>query len=209
MNCALCLRDAPLCRSHIIPEFLYEPIYDESHRLKILSTLPERPTMFKQKGIWEKLLCERCEQRLSVWEGYASKALFGGEYTSSPRHGRLTKISGLDYKKLKLFQLSTLWRAGVSSHELFSAVKLGPHQELLRAMLFEGEPGPPNRYGCVMFGIEHNGEALKGVLIPPKSTHIQGHKGDVPRSGVRRQPGQVEIHMLSAALPTSESEQYR
>ena len=132
--------------------------------------------MFKQKGIWEKLLCEQCEQKLSVWEGYASKALFGGEYTRSPRHGRLMKISGLDYKKLKLFQLSILWRAGVSSHELFSAVKLGPHQEFLRAMLFEGEPGPPNRYGCVMFGIEHNGEALKGVLIPPKSTHIQGHK---------------------------------
>jgi hypothetical protein len=33
--------------------------------------------------------------------------------------------------------------------------------------------------------------------------------GDVPRSGVSRQPGQVEIHMLSAALPTSESAQYR
>ena len=132
--------------------------------------------MFKQKGIWEKLLCEQCEQKLSVWEGYASKALFGGEYIRSPRHGRLTKISGLDYKKLKLFQLSILWRAGVSSNELFSAVQLGPHQEILREMLLKDNPGLPNRYGCVMFAIEENGELFNGVLIPPRKTHIQGHK---------------------------------
>ena len=61
MNCALCLREAALCRSHIIPEFLYEPIYDDKHRLKLLSVIPEQPTTYKQKGIWEKLLCEACE----------------------------------------------------------------------------------------------------------------------------------------------------
>ena len=28
-QCALCLNVAPLCDSHIIPELLYKPMYDE------------------------------------------------------------------------------------------------------------------------------------------------------------------------------------
>ena len=35
------------------------------------------------------------------------------------------------------------------------------------------------------------------------------HGGDVPRRGVSRQPGQAEVHMLSAALPTAEWGEYR
>lgn len=34
-------------------------------------------------------------------------------------------------------------------------------------------------------------------------------EGDVPRSGVSRQPGQAEIHMLSVPLRAAESAQYR
>jgi hypothetical protein len=37
MPCALCLQEVELRRSHIIPKFLYETLYDDKHRLQVLS----------------------------------------------------------------------------------------------------------------------------------------------------------------------------
>ena len=62
MKCRLCLKEKPIQNSHIIPEFLYKPLYDNLHRFKSLSTLPEIKIEYKQKGIREKLLCRDCEQ---------------------------------------------------------------------------------------------------------------------------------------------------
>ena len=33
MSCRLCKNDEPLQNSHVIPEFLYGPSYDEKHRI--------------------------------------------------------------------------------------------------------------------------------------------------------------------------------
>jgi len=32
MVCRLCQKEKPLVQSHVIPEFLYRPLYDEKHR---------------------------------------------------------------------------------------------------------------------------------------------------------------------------------
>lgn len=144
MRCALCLKDAELCRSHVIPEFLYESLYDEKHRLHVLSVLPDQPNWREQKGLRERLLCEACEQLLSPWERYASLVLKGGVPLAYRREGNVVFISGLDYRQFKLFQLSVLWRAGISSLPFFSKVKLGKHAETLRKCLLTGNPGSLN-----------------------------------------------------------------
>jgi hypothetical protein len=78
-RCALCQQDRELCASHIIPEFFYKPVYDEKHRFYTFSTDPadevEGP---EQKGLREHLLCKDCEGKLSAWEGYARKVIYGG-----------------------------------------------------------------------------------------------------------------------------------
>ena len=113
MVCALCRRDRPLRRSHIYPEWIYKPLYDEKRRLEILSVVPEGRNEFKQKGLRENLLCDDCEQKISVWEGYARSIFVQPtkplEYR---REGAMIQVLGLDYAKLKLFELSILWRAG-------------------------------------------------------------------------------------------------
>ena len=48
--CRLYLRDTNLIDSHIIPEFMYKPLYNEEHRFNILgrnAVVQKRPT----KGI--------------------------------------------------------------------------------------------------------------------------------------------------------------
>ena len=158
-SCALCHRRQKLRDSHIIPEFLYTSLYDDKHRFHEMSVIPEQNNSLHQKGVREPLLCAECEGLFSEWERYASLVLKGGVELSYRREGSLIYIGGLDYAKFRLFQLSVLWRAGVSSLPFFDAVGLGKHAEILRQLLLRGDPGRPFRYGCLMFGIKVEDEA--------------------------------------------------
>jgi hypothetical protein len=128
MKCALCLLERDLRRSHIFPEFFYKPMYNEGRYFQI-STNPSQKIIPRQKGIWETLLCQKCEGRLSQLEDYARRVLYGGTEISITQHPGKIIIHDLDYTRFKLFQMSLLWRAGVSKRPEFKNVSLGPHEE--------------------------------------------------------------------------------
>jgi hypothetical protein len=179
MTCALCLQDKLLRNSHIYPEWIYKPLYDEKRRLEILSIVPDGRNELKQKGMRQQLLCDDCEQKISVWEGYA-RAIFVApdrpiEYE---REGAMLQVRGLDYAKLKLFELSILWRAGVSTLPFFEKVQLGAvHEEQLRRQLLASDPGGPDRYGALMFGLKvgEMAETLQ-VIAEPRPVRSHGVK---------------------------------
>jgi hypothetical protein len=175
MPCTLCRAPQQLKNSHIIPEFLYEPLYDEIHRFHVLSIIPGQDNSLKQKGIREPLLCETCEQRFSVWERYVSLVLKGGIEITYRREGNLVYASGLDYVKFRLFQLSILWRASVSSHQFFENICLGRHQETLRRLLLPEDPGISSRYGCLMFGLKFENKAFTQFIMQPGRLKLSGH----------------------------------
>lgn len=164
-----------LRRSHIIPEFLYQTLYDDKQRLQVLSIIPDQPNWREQKGLREQLLCDACEQKFSVRERYASLVLKGGLPVSYRREGNTVFVGGLDYRQFKLFQLSVLWRAGVSSLPFFEKVQLGKHAEILRQLLLAGDPGDPERYGCFMFGLKYEAEAFTGLIMQPGKVRLNGH----------------------------------
>jgi len=109
MPCALCRRDRKLCKSHIIPRFLYAKMFEGGQKAYLLSTDGnERPKKVPD-GAYEKLLCQECETRFSIWENYAKRVIFGGEPILPPKRTPLGIIfRGLDYQQFKLFQLSML-----------------------------------------------------------------------------------------------------
>lgn len=150
-ECRLCLQEAELRNSHVIPEFVYTAlgVYDEKHRFCAFSTDPNVRVDTHQKGLREKLLCDTCEGRLNVWETYAKKVLFGGVALDVEGDEQLGAIAhGVDYEKFKLFAMSLLWRASVSTLETFENVTLGPHEDKLRRLLLVGDAGERWRYGC-------------------------------------------------------------
>lgn len=178
--CALCLNDvAQLRQSHIIPEFFYKRIYDDKHRFQVFSHRKNGPIMrVQQNGLREDLLCPACECLLSGWEGYTTRALFGGLELSSRDCGDYMEYTGLDYAKFKLFQMSMLWRMGLASKPGFDNVKLGArHLERLRSMLYASDPGEPFEYGCWMAAISSEIKTLSQVLFAPTATprKVQGH----------------------------------
>lgn len=149
-TCKLCERDnVELLDSHVLPEFLYDDVYDPKHRLQSVPATGK--PRFEQKGLRERLLCEDCEKRLNIFETYSAPIIRQMQQSTIPKMvDNPTIISGVDYGKFKLFLMSLLWRTGIASDEMWEQVKLGPHQEKLRKMLLAADPGKPHQYGCIV-----------------------------------------------------------
>jgi hypothetical protein len=166
-SCRLCGAKGALRKSHLIPEWLYRPLYDEIHRYHVINAAPFTSRRFEQKGLRERLLCQTCETKFSVYEGYARGVLFGGQKITVVKHSDGIELRDLDYAKLKLFQLSLLWRAGVARQEFFSQVNLNSHEEPLRKMLLAGNPGKYLEYGSVLIPQVTDGNALVDLILQP------------------------------------------
>lgn len=170
MACRLCLAESRLVNSHILSEFLYEGMYDEDHRFFALSSNPSVKDRVLQKGLREPLLCEKCDNEiLSGYERYAQKVLYGGQSVLSIQDGNSLRFKGLYYTKLRLFYLSILWRMSVSSKSTYSAVSLGPHEEIIRRMLLEGRPGEPDEYGLICVAPLFDSQYIGSWMLPPDS----------------------------------------
>jgi hypothetical protein len=164
-----------LCDSHVLPEFGYAALYDGKHRYFRLIADPkegERGVKLEQKGLREQLLCKACETKLSRLETYASRLLADG--LTVPVPGQMT-TNPADYSLLKLFQLSLLWRAHVSSHRMFAPVQLGPHAERLRKMLLDEDPGRACDYPCMMGAVYDRARRMPGLIAPAMMVKRDGH----------------------------------
>jgi hypothetical protein len=150
-------------------------MFDAKHRLHVLSSLPEQRDALAQSGLWERLLCDECEGKLSRWEAYASQVLKGGAELRYERVGGIVHVTGIDFAQFRLFQLSILWRAHASSLAFFKKVDLGVHGEKIRLLLNASDPGRYCRYGVLMFGLNFNGSAFSPVIQPAVS-RLEGHR---------------------------------
>lgn len=102
MDCALCQKNPQSEDSHIIPAFVFRWLKKTSATGFMRGS--EDPNRRIQDGKKYPLLCEKCEDRLSVFEGTFSSEVFY-PYTQ-------TKQIGLPYGEVGLkFFVSLVWRA--------------------------------------------------------------------------------------------------
>ena len=81
-----------------------------------------------------------------VWSGWGPMQELSGHTPFGPRIG-VRKLTGVDWKKLRLFFLSLLWRAGATDRVEFREVTLPePELEQLRLMLIHSNPYPLDFY---------------------------------------------------------------
>lgn len=159
---------APLCGSHIIPEFMWRPLYGPGHKMIGLKVRDgESHAELVQKGLREPLLCAACEGFLNrhyerpnaeIWRAIVS----GGE---RPRKGVVVKpltvkgsaqsrgfvLLGLDYPSFKPLLLSVLWRCSVSTLPEYSDVSLGPYEGEIHQKIVTRNPGPVDRFPSLLF----------------------------------------------------------
>ena len=101
---------------HILPEFIYKALYDSNRKFLEVATEGGYKKSTFAKGVREHLLCRCCEARFSKLEDHAARV-----HREMRRKLDAAAVDDLvtvpaNYEKLKLFQLSILWRAAVSKH---------------------------------------------------------------------------------------------
>jgi hypothetical protein len=169
MLCALCLSSRSLVKSHIFPEFLYREVYEKDKQLYFtFSNDPARRAKRRRQGLYERLLCSDCEKRLFQYEDYAAKVIFGGTPIAAIDHADGILVRGIDYPRFKLFQLSLIWRAGMSNLPEIPTRLFGRHPERLRQMLLQGNPGRQYEYGCVLSFLPETFDIMRRTIYPPE-----------------------------------------
>jgi hypothetical protein len=129
-----------------------------------------------QQGIREPLFCESCEQHFNE---YCEKPFRAQWVVASPLPNPWNVPEPhwvkLDHGSFKLFHLSVLFRAGVSTLPTFSEVSLGPHQERLRQMLLNRDPGEHWQYpifGLVL--VHHKTQRIVQMVTQGQQARLAG-----------------------------------
>lgn len=193
MTCQLCLEQKTLLKkSHIIPKFMYEGLFDKSHRI-IEVNIIDIDGSKKQRldGYYDReILCQKCDNEiLGALETYASKALYG---RGNPGKNRMPEVryesneslvsiiyNNLDYTQTKLFLLSILWRAHISKLSFFDCIQLGPYAERIREMLLSGDAGKDDELETCLIVFSANSATPIQSVVEPRCLKIGGNQSYV------------------------------
>jgi hypothetical protein len=119
-------------------------------------------------GVYDQnILCEECEPIFGDWDNYALRFLMEGPpwkalYAQNQRVGY--EIWEYDYKNLKLFFLSLLWRASVSQHPFYRRVNLGPREDVAKALIKKANPGTEHEFSVTLAKFDH---PLGSAILDP------------------------------------------
>jgi len=180
--CKLCGTHGDLRRSHIIPEWLFKSIYEpDEHRFFRYSGDADSRPIKRRKGMNEPLLSPACEDLTQVYDDYACRIWDGtGRGVQYLNNNENLVVTGVDYVKMKLFFMITLYRASVSGMSDFSNIHLGQHhEENLRKMILNRSPGKQHEYPILLLAARRDPQVRKiltSALSILPSCKVEGHK---------------------------------
>lgn len=155
--CKLCGNDRNLLRAHIIPAAFHRHLQGNAVVPPlILGTAEHSFPRRSPGGLYdEQLLCLTCEQRLGPWDQYGAECLIqrfesDAQVRYSGNEVLIYQIDNWDEEKLRMFALSVLWRAAVTTNEIFRRVTLGPHEVRLKNRILTGDPGSPSDFSVFL-----------------------------------------------------------
>ncbi len=168
MICRYCDLNKTLIKAHIIPEFFFKKLRGNDMLLKV--SAGERPKSSPIGAYDTRILCGSCDGRFSSFESYSANLL-----TDPPQSAVEVKEQGLgkrtgyvipnyNYKLLKLFFLSVMWRASISTLPFYSKISLGPYEERIRALLEAECPGEKNEFPIVIS--KFSGDYANAIFNP-------------------------------------------
>lgn len=199
--CKLCgLERDLLKKSHIIPEFMYERLFDEHHQTHKFEpksffsgqSKMQRPSSGEYEG---GLLCSECDnKKIGDLESYAAPFLYAKGVL--PDHLKAdvethrcdggvgySIVRNTDYAKFKLFLLSVLWRSSISKRDFFDQINLEEFEEVIREMLLNNDPKYENIFPIVFFGFVQD-DIPDDMINQPTATNLKyGKRFTFPISG--------------------------
>lgn len=173
MKCRLChteLNASNKCNAHILPQGMLKAMSPEEFgQLLIVGT-----DMGKKKrapiGSYDpNILCNSCDNKIGVYDKYALKFIRTAKLEEHPV-GVGWLIKSVDSHKLKLFCMSYLWRASITTRSEFRGTSLGgKHEERLRQFILNDDPGSPDDYTVIFARFTSKTGKAAGVMFPAKT----------------------------------------
>lgn len=173
--CALCLKNVPLQKSHVIPDSIFKRIFRTNSGKGISFSTDEDSSVEYTSDSWsEPLLCEGCESALNEkYENY-SLALLRGAKGKVLKHEKGVTFSDVDLVTFHLFVISIFWRSAVSQHYAFQKVFIPePWKDKVRLSLYAKISVPVSRISVKISRLidkSDNGfslESLKQIVLSP------------------------------------------
>lgn len=174
----MCLENKKGVKAHIIPESFYRYIKVDNPFLEIRSSKKGKHKKRSYTGIYDNtILCADCEKLFQNFDNYAQSLLLPDfkkkDYIlDSFGKERGCKLDNINYKYLKLFFVSVLWRASISNREEFSKVDVGPFEKILRKMIQQENPGDEDAFSITI--TRFNDYLGKKFLLNPHKTRFDG-----------------------------------
>ena len=172
-------------KAHIVPEAFFRLARGDDPHLADMSIFADRRVKRSAIGPYDtELVCSSCEDTFGPFDDYGAKLLLHdlvtkGERIVTPnrRQSIFFRYRGLDYRLLRLFALSLLWRAAASVHDDYHQVRLPPDRlERLGRMIRDGDPGTPDVYAS-RFGRWDYGageDPLLPIMMNPAYSRLAG-----------------------------------
>lgn len=168
MTCKFCGNDKPLIKAHIIPAGFYRRLRQGQEALDVITNKADEYRKKSWVGVYDQIVCKECESTWSGWDNYAQRLLADELVGAQARYRDGKKIAyvvrDFDYKKLKLFFISMIWRASVSSQDFFSKVSLGEFEDIAKQHIANSDPGDSQNFGTVLAKLDH--PLAKSILDP-------------------------------------------
>lgn len=155
MQCLLTGTEGSGVRAHIIPKSFYTLNYSQKVPLEIITNSEDGYNGKSFTGIYDSgIVTEEGERIFNSWDTYAYTLLVRDrdklrkQYSS----GDLIALEAdaYNYQWLKLFFMSLLWRASVTTQRFFRRVDVGPFEPCLREALLASNPGKSDFFSTTL-----------------------------------------------------------
>lgn len=155
-NCELCGEYKDLCKAHIIAKPFFKFLYPDNIAGGPLIALSQfngeyRKVNVPATGMYDSgILCAECDNVFGEYDKYAAEILLKTEFIETPEKEAYI-LTPYNYKKLKLFFLSLIFRGSVSKHKAFARISVDEqHEQKIRDLLLAENPGTEDEYSVFL-----------------------------------------------------------
>ena len=131
-----------------------------------------RPT-----GSYDKtILCRECDNKLGRYDSAVVDFCKRDNFKTYSVKGA-SFLPGVDKKKLKLFAMSYIWRASITTLSEYSTVNLGDkHEARIASMLCNDDAGSLDDYSVIIkrFSLPEEKKGWGNILLNPATSRIDG-----------------------------------
>lgn len=170
ITCRGCHNECHGVKSHIIPESFFRLIRGEENTLKIISNTPGEYAKKAPIGVYDTaILCRNCEKVFAKYDDYGARVLLNKDNLLPIEINGNTigyRLVGIDTSLIKLFFVSVLWRASVSTMPFYQKVSLGKLEAIAKQMVWESDASSAHTFSFVLAKFSGEDSINKAMLDP-------------------------------------------